>query len=607
MIKHRHGFAKITATIAISILSGGFAEAATAGQTADEVLLEQRVMSEASPLLSPTLSTFGQTSNSMAQGQTFSPVLALKELKTFATLANAKTAKCADVKKVPFGQKYVLTLDAAGQPCKIYDLSFPNFKLLFAKKNVMQVPVQTLTAKDYLNWLDGNFAQIQASSDNYRKTFHPRRAALNSWVSKLKFRRMPEAVPGSRASIRELGLPKSFKVSDLDLGAQFQFDLKTRSQMQELIAQIRALPTFSGVDDLATESMIKVLNRPELMMESVRFDWNELSKAYDVILEGEFLPFSGPVSLINYQTQYKFAVEKIFRSILQSSLLQLSRYIPVPMVSNAVEVLVYDTFQQIELMYSYQMLQLEDTLKMGTQPGGTAIGIDKATSTKAVELLFGQQSDLISAYIMAVAQGQSFDWENFAKLGKTARYSAEKTREISVAKMNSLLVLNKNCQMELVHGYFGTCSKGGNKEAIYSLISNFSVFGRNFGPPMIYRYQRPYETSLRRGGTWLLSVGLRLFGPQISPTVTNQLDSILKSYMLSGLTDEALLRNAMAFQQRAGVPLKGENATVLKWLFVQNLNPFLPKSLDSENRVIAANRQLLQNASTSNLASIQGE
>jgi hypothetical protein len=600
MIKYRHGIAAILVTL----LSGVLAGAAPAHQTSDEALLEERVLNEASNFQTQTMSTFGQSLNAATQAKTFSAVTALQELKTFATLANEKTTKCMDIKKVPFGQKYVLTMDAAGKPCRIYDLSFPNFKSLFAKKNVLQIPVQNMTAKDYLNWLDGNFTQIQASSEKYRRTFNPRRAALESWVAKLKFRKQPVAIPGSRVYASENGLPKTFRASDLDLGSQFQFDMKTRVEVQNLIAQIRSLPTFSGVDQLSTDSMIKVLNRPELMMESVRFDWNELSKAYDVILDGEFLPFSGPVSLINYQTQYKFAVEKIFRSILQTSLVQLARFIPAPIVSNAVEILVYDTFQQIELMYTYQMLQLEDTLQMGAQASGTAIGIDKATSTKAVELLFGQQSDLISAYIMAVAQGQAFDWENFAKLGKNARYTAEKTREISVSKMNSHLVLEKNCQMQLVHGYFGTCTKAGKKEAMYSLISNFSVLSKNFGPPLIHRYQRPYETSVLRGGTWILSIGLRLFGPQISRTVAYQLDSILKNYMLSGLTDEALLRNSMAFQQRAGIPMLAENATVLKWLFIQNLNPFLPKSLESENKVIAANQQLLQNA---NVASIQGE
>ena len=414
MIKRRHG---IAAFFFVFVgMSGAFAQGT---QTPDDILLEQRVGSEFSQI------------QSQSREKTFSTVLALQQLKAFAHQAEAQTAKCVDAKKTLFGQKYVFSVDAAGKACRIYDLSFPNFKALFSSKKALQIPVQNMTSRDYLNWLDGNFAQVQRDTELFKRNFNPRKSALTSWISKLKFRNRPAALPGSRLSSSELGLPKSFRASDLDLGSQFQFDLKTQAEIQSLISDLRSLPAFSEEDASMADFMAKVMNRPELMMESVHFNWNELDKAYDVILDGEFLPFSGPVALVNYHVQYKYAVEKIFRSILSESLYQLARFIPAPMVSNAVQILVSDTFEQIELMYDYQMLQLEDTLKMGSQKTA-AIGLDSATSTKALELLFGQRSDLISNYIMSVAQGQVFDWENFAKLGKTARYNAEKSREISV-------------------------------------------------------------------------------------------------------------------------------------------------------------------------------
>ncbi len=586
MMKRQHGFAAFVICIWGAISTQ--AQVAQTNQTSDDILLEQRVSSEFSEI-------------QLAQpAKTFSGTQALMQLKAFAKAADSQTTKCVDAKKMPFGHKYVLSLDAAGKPCRIYDLSFPNIKSLFAKRSSLQIPVQNLTSADYLNWLDGRFDQVQSSTDQYQRNFNPRIAAQNSWISKLKFRNTPVAIPGSKNSSRDIGLPKTFHASDLDLGSQFQFDMKTRAEMQRLISDIRSLPSMSGNDSVASESMIKVLNKPELMMESVRFDWNELKKAYDIILEGDFLPLSGPVALIDYKVQYKYAVEKAFRSILSEGLYQMSRYIPAPMVSNAVAILVQDSFEQIEMMYDYQMAQLEDTLKTGLIKSTNDIGIDAANSQKAIELLFGQKSDLISSYILSVAQGKAFDWENFAKLGKSARYTTEKNRDISLAKMNSLMVLEKNCQMQIVHNYFGACTKAGKKDALYSLISERTVMSKSFGPPMIYRYDRPYEMSLRRGGTWLLSIGLRLFGLNISRTVVYQLDGILKNYINTGILDEAMLRNSMAYQLKSGMILSNENSNIMKWLYIQNLNPFLPKSMESETTIIAKNKQLLDEAKPAN-------
>ncbi len=199
---------------------------------------------------------------------------------------------------------------------------------------------------------------------------------------------------------------------------------------------------------------------------------------------------------------------------------------------------------------------------------------------------------MVSSYILAVAQQKEFDWQNFDKLGRTARYSAEKQREIMMGKMNSKLVLEKKCDVELFQSYFAVCSKNGQKNAVYSIISDQTFAVKNFGAPLIYRFQRPYEVSLIRGGTWVLSVALRIVGLPLSRTVTNQLNSILKNFMKSGIMDEALLKNNLTAQKDAGV-LAGDQNSMLNWLFIQNLNPFLPKSINSESNLIAINKQLL--------------
>jgi hypothetical protein len=106
-----------------------------------------------------------------------------------------------------------------------------------------------------------------------------------------------------------------------------------------------------------------VLNQPQKVLQSVKFNWNDLNKVYDVAIDGDFLPLMGPVEIVNFQTQYKGMVEKLFRSILSSVLVQLPRLIPNRTIGAIVEVAVEDIFEQIDVMYEYQTNRLEQTLK----------------------------------------------------------------------------------------------------------------------------------------------------------------------------------------------------------------------------------------------------
>lgn len=546
-------------------------------QSESERLLEQRILSELPP----------------AQGnkaaEPFSMKKALAGLRAFQRAA-AQTPKCTDASKSVFSKKYVLTKDAAGKPCRIYDLSFPNLKTLFSAKKTLQVPVQKLKAKEYLDWLDGNYEAIEQSRENFRQTFNPMKVAKDSWITFMKFRYRPSAVPGSQASPNELGLPNSFRISDLDIGQQYQFDSQTQKEIQEFINELQSYT--SPLDNAESEYMVKVLKKPEALLQGIRFDWNDLDKVYDVVLEGDFLPFSGPVALIDYQTQYKYAVEKIFRSILSSGLQRISQIIPNKTMAATVAAVVNDAFEQIEMAYSYQMLQLEDTLRDGVVRRAD-IGIASVDSERAFNILHGQRSDLFTTYILAVAQGKPFDWTAFERMGTSARYSVEKQRDVLMSKLNSKLVLEKKCQTEFMKDYFAVCTKAGKKDAIYSIISEQVLVNKSFGAPLVYRYQRPYETSLRRGGTWALSLALRIFGVKISQQAVTQIEPVLKGFINTGMLDEALMRNSFSTAQRSGAALNTEEGLLLQWLYVQNLNPFLPKSMASEDKIIAANKSIM--------------
>ncbi len=544
-------------------------------RTADDDLLEQRVMS-----LSEEAISSQKSSQILEMTKTMTLSESLSRLRAFKQIADGKTFKCVESKKILFDSKYALSLDESGKPCRIYDLSFPHLQSLLTRKKASQVPVRRMSSKEYLNWLDGNIDANNENNEQYKKYFNPLIAARYSWVGKLKFKNRPEAVPGSKESFFDLGLPQSFSLADLDLGNHFSFNNQLENEFQ------------SEPEEFVPDYFLQVMKKPETFLQGIRFNWNDFDKVYDVVLDASFLPIKGPVALVDYQRPYKFAVEKMVRSILSAGLIKLSKMIPNKMISTIVEVAVNDTFEQLDLMYEYQMLQLEDSLK--TLVMNQKSGEDELFSTNlALNILYGQRSDLFSNYIQSVIQKKEFDWQSFDKMGKAARYGVEKQREVTMGKMNSRLVLEKKCEVEFFQDYFAICFKNGQKDALYSLISDQSLAVKNFGAPMIFRYGRPYETTLMRGGTWVLSIALRIIGLPLSRTVTYKLDSILKNYMQSGLMDEALLKNNLTHKKQLS-GLAVENESLLKWLFIQNLNPFLPKTLTAENNLIELNKQLLR-------------
>jgi len=583
MKNHKKWIFWSTAVLITAVVTGvskpAFAE--VEGPSEDDRLLEQRVMQELPK----------SVNNRTTYARPFSMVQSLNQVRTFKKAAKDKSPRCVDAQKKIFANKYVLTTDENGNPCRVYDLSFPTLKTLFAARKTLQVPVQKMVSRDYLNWMDGNYVAIDQSQQRFRREFNPQLAARNSWVSRLKFRQRPVAVPGSASIYNPQGLPQSFRVSDLDIGSQFDFSATARTEIDALTAELQTLAVDSQ-ERVGLGQLLQIAKKPESLLKGIKFNWNSMEKVYDVAIEGDFLPISGPVVLVDYQTQYKYTVEKILRTVLSEGLSQLARLIPTPMVASAVEVLVTDVFEQVEFAYAYQMRQLEETLR---QTGSTRgpVGVDAVMAVRAMNLLYGQRADLLSNYVLSVAQGKTFDWQAFEAIGKTARYSSEKQRDIMMDQSNSRLVLEKQCQNTFVDDYFALCTRAGQKDAMYSLISQQSLFSKNMGASLIYRYQRPYEVTLKRGGTWLLSMALRIVGLPMSRQVTNRLDDALKAYMHAGLLDEALLRNNLTSDVKNGRRMNVEDTNMVKWLYIQNLNPFLPKTAEGEQRMIEANKMLL--------------
>lgn len=532
---------------------------AAPAQTAADRKLEERVRKEFSNLPVKTATTM-----SLGDG--------LFVLQSFNATASTHVEKCVDAKRMVFAKKYVLSYAADGSPCRIYDLSFPTLESLMNMKVALKLPVQTVESQDYLDWLDGDFATIQAKQIAFKNNFNAQNVAQTSWISKLKFRRQP---------IRANGLPQSFKASDLDLGGTFQFDQKSKEQVQKLIHQSQIYAVAIGsTEPLISPYWLQVLNKPETFLDNVKFQWNDLEKVYDVVLDGEFLPINGPVALVDYRVQYKYAIEKMVRSVLSSGLQKAAMFIPQPYVAKAISTIVFDSFEQLEMAYAYQMNQLEGTLTLGSH-NPTALEITPQDLNKGLNILYGTRSDLLSAYILSVAQKKSFDWSAMDRIGMSARYNAEKQKLITRANMNSQMVLEQGCASTLMYDYFAQCIMNGHNDGIYSLISERVVWTHSFGAPLIYRNDRPYEVSLKRGATWALSLGLRIAGLSIPDFIASQLDEVLKNYMMTGILDEAYLRNSLYMQNSSG--------PMMDWLYIQNLNPFLPKTPAFEQKIIEAN------------------
>lgn len=504
---------------------------------------------------------------------------------------------------VLFAGKYAIqTSRTTGRPCKLFDLSFPTLKSFGRALAFSALPTQKYTAADYINWLNGHDDRVQRKLEMFERSVSthgmtPNTMAPNishssdmetaDWVQDLRFRETART-SGQTANFGPRSLPQSFRASDLDIGKRFVFSARDRQRLKTLVSILRQ----TGTPDDTIRVWTETAEHPERFLDNIRFDWNDARKVYDIALEADFLPLNGPVALIDYQAPHKPAVERLIRSVMGSALQSLARLIPHVTTRNIVEVAIEDSFDFIEMMYAYQYNQLEDTLRAaleGKVPSSQSLADLRGT----MNLMFGARSDIMSQYVMALAQGQRFDWTAIESIGKRARYGTEKARDVMTSDMNSRLALKKNCEMQIIENYFGICSRGGKKIALHSLVSRHSALFWSFGPPLVHKYDSPAEVPLKRAASYLLSVGVRVMNIGVGRTISRNLASALKDFAFTGMMDEALLRNRLWLEQHAGATLDSESEALLKSLYRQNLNPFLPHGQATENAYIQINSQIL--------------
>lgn len=567
-------------SLMIAALSLSFAlvsEGVAFGANSDQVL-ESRLRAAAPQQPAPSLM---QQLPSTLQNQ----VNAMRALNTDAATAPA-APKCNETRQVAFAGRYSVSFDTTlEKPCRIYDLSFPTLLGTAARRTVSQIPVEKLTSADYLAWINGRYEEVYARMETMRANFDAARAVPASWVAGLKFKNTASGQAAMK-TVASGGIPLHFKASDLEVG-NFDFTPAQRQQLKNILGESKAAMN-AGLSTMSVEQDFwQILaDNPQTFLDQIHFDWSDARKVYDVVIEGQFLPLRGPVALVDYDRPYKQAVEGVVRGVVSSLMLNLANSIPLPVVKNLIVIAVTDSFEFMDMMYADRQALLEQSLRAAMNRT-IANPMSPESLERGMNILFGTRGDLISTYMMAIVQGRSINWTQVDELGRLSRYSTEKQRTIQIGVANSNLVTKKSCEMTRPWEGFGICSKNGAKVTLHSLYSEHTVLIWNMGAPVIYNYSRPSQTLLLRSTSWLLSAAVRTYYLPYVGWLQDFLANQLKSYAKDGMVDEAFLRAQLLLEKKRG-PIDAEKESVLGWLYTQNINPFLPKSQASDDKLISS-------------------
>ncbi len=505
---------------------------------------------------------------------------------TADALENVEAPKvCAETTFTMIGTKYVVSKDkTTGKPCRLYDLTFPSLQTLIKSFKVSSLPMQKFTRRDYNDWTQGRVKEVNnrmnrfaLGKTDYASNEEPIETA--DWVNELQ-------VGGSTNFAGTNNLPKTFYASDLNVGKDFVFAVTDRQRLRTLIAIL----SDAGENKETIKAWTDVVENPKSFLKNIRFDRNEAKKVYDIVLTGEFLPIKGPVTLVDYHMPHKPAVESLIRNVLFSALYQIAGFIPELATRQIIRVVIEDTYTKLEMAYRYQFNQLESALR-ATSP--TISGsIDHAFLDQSIDLVFANQGDVLTAYLQAMSTKKQLD---MAKMGRQARYATEKSRDIIMNTTNNRLVQKNRCRVTMMFDYFTECKQVNGQRSIYTLLNTNTVFMfYNMGAPRIYSYNAPYDTVIRRGVAYLLSVGIRIMDLGFPSQLKDKLLEAADVVAHSGVTSEAFLKAGLQSTKQSHGMLSAENDKLLKMLYIQHLNPFLPFSEAQEAKYVQANRGILK-------------
>ncbi len=484
-------------------------------------------------------------------------------------LGTENSPRCVEVSLQKNSEAFVTSFAANGEPCRLYNLAFPNASWL-NRLHSGAIPVQVLSPESVSQWFE-NAESLETNIESFQTQFNVSELP-NTWYGQLRFRHNTE----------NMAPQLEFNLSEIELDAPLVF------QKEEAEGILR-LAKLAGYSSAPMENLV---NRPESILESISLQWNPRSKAFDIFTNLQALPFGKPVVLVDYNLQYKHAAEKLIRQALLRSLRYAVSFLPNPTTRKLLTIALEDSFEFLEIEYAYQMNRLESVLENNIA-GRAHTNIHSEHLTKALNILAAQRSPLVQQYILARVLKQKFNLNELYKVGAQVRYQEAKTRESTRLRLHSQLVKKKSCQTQVVENFFAICARENGSRELYSLLSESKILAWNLGATRIHNFNARYKTLATRNAAWMLSSAVRMAPLPIPGFLSGQLVAIAKNVATEGLTEDARLLGAL--ETTVGqAPDTSLLSTLIPYFYKQNLVPFAPKSLDMENNIIRANLTSLQ-------------
>lgn len=484
--------------------------------------------------------------------------------KVLVKVNSINTPKCVNFKFVDNSYKFVTSFDNLGNVCRVYDTSFLSLKTPI---KVSDIPVMEFSSDDYLDWLQGNKEVVLKKIDNFKKNYNENNT---TWKDDLTFER------------RYTGSTNSFYLSDLDLGDNLDLSDEDRKSLSEMVEEY-------GISK--DDPLYALAQDPKSIFSKIKIDWDEVNKVYQVLLDFDFFPISGPVTLVDYKRPYSYIVNKIARDVIHKVISKVIASVPNSTTQRIVSVAIDDVFDFLEMTYDYHLNALEDTLRLNIS-GKLKTDVSIKDLNSALYIIYASRSSLLAQYLVSLITGQTFSLDKIEEIGRQEKFNSEKLRDSTRANLNSDLYWNKGCSMSLVHDYFGLCSKKGANSAVYSLLSERQIVFWSLGATPVYYFKYPIAVPLSRYVSWLLSIGARVKPLPINATINNKLVDILKSFSKDGMLDESYLINYYYESKKIGT-IDNLGTLLLPTLYIQNFIPWIPKTELMEDKIVNSNRKLL--------------
>lgn len=484
----------------------------------------------------------------------------------------AGAEKCVATSTAELSKRFMATRDANGKLCKIYDLSFPTLSTLFAKKPASTLRIKKANLDDYRNFLYGKVGELEGRE--FLEQEITQKDLQNSWYGQLKFK------PNRNLRVHRDGVIESFQFSDVEMFSQkIAFN-------QEQKKYLRSMLSSMGAERSSTENFI---NNPRNFLENITFEYDSLKRAYEVFLDFDFLPIRGPIASVDHDLQYRGWMQKQIRRLVLSAINKLLQPASLTVTGRIATVVINDAFELIEMTYDFQRAQLDQVIRMALA-GTITTPLSQKELQDSLYLLYVQDSQTVVAIIQKLIQTGTASIDNLYPYGKAASIQSYNMK-VSLSDSNfSKLYYELACDLKDIGYFFARCDGG---DEVYSTLSESKFLFWNMGQTKIINLAKPWEVYTKRMMAYLLAGGVEVFLMNFPDWITSNVISALKGYATAGVIDEAYVVSDIYEKSSRGLRVTNfERETYLN-IMDKNFIPFLPKSEESLNNVVATHRRML--------------